>query len=165
MTVNERFTGNNQPGESRVNDREYMKKALDMAWLAFSSEEVPVGAVIVAGGRIIAAAGNETRQRNSPIMHAEIIAIEEASRVFGNERLTGCQLFVTKEPCAMCSGAIVNARIERVVIAARDSRYGACGTVLTVCGNSLLNHRPVVEFGLLEDESSSLLKEFFRGRR
>jgi len=124
-----------------------------------------VGAVIVKDGAVIAAARNDNREANDPVRHAEINAIGKACAAVHNERLTGCVMYVTKEPCAMCAGAIVHARIVRLVIGARDSRYGACGTVLSVCGNSSLNHVPVMEFGLLEDESAALLKDFFRQKR
>ena len=148
-----------------MKDGYFMKRALEEAEKAGKNDEVPVGAVVVKDGNIIASACNRTRSEASPTRHAEMIAIEEAARSIENERLTGCHLYVTKEPCAMCAGAIVHARIERVVIAARDVRYGACGTVLDVCGNSALNHVPVIEFGLMEKEASSLLKEFFRNKR
>jgi tRNA(adenine34) deaminase len=92
-------------------------------------------------------------------------AIRAASRVLGNERLTRCELFVTKEPCAMCAGAIVHARIARLIIGARDAKYGACGTVLSVCGNSILNHVPEIVFGVLEEESADLLHKFFEHLR
>lgn len=143
----------------------YMNLALELAREAYSAGEIPVGAVIVHGGRVIASARNTNRTQNNPTRHAEIIAIEAAAECLKNERLGGCDLYVTKEPCAMCAGAIVHARIERVLIGARDIKYGACGTALSVCGNSLLNHVPEIEFGILEEESSSLLKSFFKERR
>ena len=148
-----------------ADDISIMKQALLEARKAFASDEVPVGAAVVKDGRIIALARNENRERNSPVRHAEIIAIEAACAAIGNERLTDCDLFVTKEPCAMCAGAIVHARIRRLVIGARDTRYGACGTVLSVCGNRALNHVPEIEFGLLETESANMLKEFFKMKR
>ena len=139
--------------------------ALDLAKKASSMDEIPVGAIIVRDGELISGAGYLSRSTGDPTMHAEIIAIKEACRVLGNERLTGCSLFVTKEPCSMCAGAIVHARIERVIIAAEDVRYGACGTVISVCGNELLNHVPEITFGLLRDKSSLLLKKFFKEKR
>jgi tRNA(adenine34) deaminase len=142
-----------------------MKQALLEAQKAFACGEVPVGAAIVKDGRIIALARNENRETNNPVRHAEIIAIETACAAIGNERLTDCDLYVTKEPCAMCAGAIVHARIRKLVIGARDIRYGACGTVLSVCGNQALNHVPEIEFGIKEKESAKLLKEFFKIRR
>ncbi|PKL40063.1 MAG: tRNA-specific adenosine deaminase [Spirochaetae bacterium HGW-Spirochaetae-1] len=146
-------------------DQHYMQAALEEARLAADDDEIPVGAVITLGGSIIARAHNENRSKNDPTKHAEITAIREAARFLGNERLTDCVLYVTKEPCAMCAGAIVHARIKRLVIGARDVRYGACGTALSVCGNGVLNHVPCIEFGLMEEESSGLLKEFFRKKR
>ncbi len=148
-----------------AHDIPIMKQALLEARKAFDSDEVPVGAAVVKDGRIIALARNENRETNNPVRHAEIIAIEAACAALGNERLTGCDLYVTKEPCAMCAGAIVHARIRRLVIGARDTRYGACGTVLSVCGNPALNHIPEIEFGVMEEESSRLLKEFFKMKR
>jgi len=148
-----------------MNDIDFMQIALAEARKAFVAGEIPVGAAIVKDGRIVALARNENRERNNPVGHAEIIAIEAACAAIGNERLTDCDLYVTKEPCAMCAGAIVHARIRRLVIGARDNRYGACGTVLSVCGNRALNHVPEIEFGLMEKESAKLLKEFFKMKR
>jgi tRNA(adenine34) deaminase len=143
----------------------YMKLALELAREAAARGEIPVGAVIVKYDEIIASARNDNRESNNPVRHAEINAIEMACAAVGNERLTGCDLYVTKEPCAMCAGAIVHARIRRLVIGARDARFGACGTVLSVCGNGALNHVPEIEFGLMEEEAAGLLKEFFRLKR
>ncbi|MBN2042122.1 MAG: nucleoside deaminase [Spirochaetes bacterium] len=143
----------------------YMRVALDQARIARNKGEIPVGAVIVKNGQIIAKACNTNREMNNAVKHAEIICIEKASAVLKNERLTGCALYVTKEPCVMCSGAIVNSRIEKVIIGAEDTKYGACGTVLNVCGNTLLNHIPEIEFGILRDECAALLKDFFRELR
>jgi tRNA(adenine34) deaminase len=146
-------------------DSAYMMQALAGARAAFAAGEIPVGAVVVKDGVVIASARNDNREWNDPIRHAEINAIEQACAALGNERLTGCDLYVTKEPCAMCAGAIVHARIRKLVIGTRDSRYGACGTVLTVCGNRSLNHVPVIEFGLMEEEAAGLLKDFFKEKR
>ena len=143
----------------------YMRLALDQAHAAFDAEEIPVGAVIVKDGAVIASARNENREQNNPLLHAEIIAIGQACAAVENERLTGCDRYVTKEPCAMCAGAIVHARIRKLYIGARDARYGACGTALSVCGNATLNHVPEIEFGLMEEEAAALLKEFFKMRR
>ena len=122
-----------------------MEIALNEAHKAFKQDEVPIGAVIVYEGKVIARAHNCTRLLRNPVKHAEIIAIEEASKVLANERLIGCDLYVTKEPCVMCAGAIVHARLARVIIGAKDEKYGACGTVLNVCGSSILNHQPVLQ--------------------
>lgn len=143
----------------------YMRLALDEARAAFEAEEIPVGAVIVKDGAVIASGRNRNRGMNNPLLHAEIVAIERACAAIGNERLTGCDLYVTKEPCAMCAGAIVHARIRRLIIGARDARFGACGTALSVCGNPALNHVPEMEFGILEEEAAELLKKFFKIRR
>ncbi len=143
----------------------YMRLALDEARAAFEAEEIPVGAVIVKDGAVIASGRNRNRGMNNPLLHAEIVAIEKACAAIGNERLTGCDLYVTKEPCAMCAGAIVHARIRKLFIGARDARFGACGTVLSVCGNPALNHVPEMEFGILEEEAAELLKKFFKIRR
>ncbi len=143
----------------------FMSIAIEEAKTAYESGEIPVGAVIVKDGAVIARAHNCNRGLRDPVKHAEIICIEEASRVLNNERLSGCELYVTKEPCAMCAGAIVHARIKSVLIGAEDKKYGACGTVLSVCGNSSLNHVPKIEFGILRDESSIILRDFFRNKR
>ena len=144
---------------------EIMQAAIAEAREAFEHGEIPVGAVIVREGVVIASARNQNREAGNPVLHAEMIAIQKACAAVGNERLTDCDLYVTKEPCAMCAGAIVHARIRKLVIGARDQRYGACGTVLSVCGNPLLNHVPEIEFGLLGGEAAELLREFFQGRR
>jgi tRNA(adenine34) deaminase len=148
-----------------MTDEEYMDRALREAAEAFSRDEIPVGAVIVKDNIIIARASNRNRELNDSTMHAEIIAIRNASEYLKNERLTGCDLFVTKEPCAMCAGAIIHARIKRVIIAAEDIKYGACGTVLNVCGNSIMNHVPEISFGILREKSQGLLQKFFREKR
>lgn len=148
-----------------MTDEDFMEHALLMAGEAYARDEIPVGAVIVRDGVIISSGSNENRERNDPTLHAEIIAIKKASEHLMNERLTGCDLYVTKEPCAMCAGAIVHARIRRVIIGTEDSKYGACGSVLDVCGNSRMNHVPEISFGILRDRSSLLLKEFFREKR
>jgi tRNA(adenine34) deaminase len=144
---------------------DYMRVALAEAGRAFAEGEIPVGAVIVKDDKIIATGRNDNRETNNPVRHAEILVIMQACAYLNNERLMDCDLYVTKEPCAMCAGAIVHARIRKLIIGARDQRYGACGTVLSVCGNSTLNHVPEIEFGILENEASQLLKEFFLIRR
>ncbi len=146
-------------------DSDFMKLALEEARTAFGMGEIPVGAVVVREGEVLSRAHNENRSLADPTAHAEMLAIQSACRVLGNERLTGCELFVTKEPCAMCAGAIVHARLSRVVIAARDEKYGACGTTLSICGNPRLNHAPELVFGVEENEASALLSEFFKGLR
>ncbi len=142
-----------------------MRAALEEARNAAEAGEIPVGAVIVRAGAVIARAHNRNRRDRNPLLHAEMIAIEIACRAMGNERLIDCDLYVTKEPCAMCAGALVHARLRAVYIGARDVKYGACGTVLAVCGSPALNHRPAIEFGLLEQESTALLGGFFKRLR
>ncbi|PKL17526.1 MAG: tRNA adenosine(34) deaminase TadA [Spirochaetae bacterium HGW-Spirochaetae-5] len=148
-----------------MTDEEYMEYALSLAAEAYRRDEIPVGAVIVKDGRIIAVGSNENREKSDPTLHAEIIAIRNASIHLNNERLTGCNLYVTKEPCAMCAGAIVHSRIKCVIIGAEDIKYGACGTVFDICGNSLMNHIPEIKWGVLRDRCSTLLSEFFKAKR
>lgn len=148
-----------------MTEEEYMELAMSLAEEARSRDEIPVGAVIVKDGTVISSGSNRNREKNDATMHAEIIAIREASEYLGNERLTDCELYVTKEPCAMCAGAIIHSRIKRVIIAAEDVKYGACGTAFDVCGNFRMNHIPEIKFGILRDRSSSLLKSFFLEKR
>jgi len=148
-----------------MTEEEFMERALVKAGEAYLRDEIPVGAVIVMDGEIISAASNENRQKNDATLHAEIIAIRMASEYLKNERLAGCDLYVTKEPCAMCAGAIIHARIKRVIIGTEDFKYGACGTVFNVCGNSLMNHVPEIKFGILREKSQSLLQKLFREKR
>ncbi len=144
-----------------INHNIYMTIALEEAQRAAGEDEIPVGAVIVNNSEVISRAHNKTRQRSDPTAHAEIIAIKDAAKYLHNERLTGCSMYVTKEPCAMCAGAIVHARIETLVIGTKDYRFGACGTVLTVCGNTMLNHVPTIVWGICEEECRKILKDFF----
>lgn len=139
----------------------YMNIALQQAMHAAYEAEIPVGAVIVKDDEIIATAHNKTRQCSDPTAHAEMLAIRQAAKILLNERLTGCIMYVTKEPCAMCAGAIVNARIEKLYIGVRDYRFGACGTVLPICGNETLNHVPDIVFGIMEEECKKVLQDFF----
>lgn len=144
---------------------EMMRKALDQAALAAQAGEVPVGAVVVKNGVIIAEAHNRPRMNNDPTAHAEIMAIREAARSLGEERLTGCDLFVTLEPCAMCAGAIAHARIARVYYAAADSKGGAVEHGAQFFRSEQCLHRPEVYSGMGADEASALLKAFFADRR
>ena len=148
-----------------MQDDGYMELCLLEAEAARSRNEVPVGAVIVdASGTVIARAHNMTRSLNNPTAHAEVMAIEEASRKIGNFRLTGYTLFVSKEPCIMCAGAIVEARIGRLVFGCQDTRRGAFGSAMDV-NTFPLNHRVEVCGGVLKDRSERLLKQFFQARR
>ena len=146
-------------------DDHWMRRALDLATQAVREGEVPVGAVVVRGGVEIGAGANAPIRDADPTAHAEINAIRAASRATGNYRLTGTTLYATMEPCVMCAGAIVHARIERVVYGAADERWGGAGSVFDVLGCSRLNHRPVIRGGVLAGESAHLLVEFFRARR
>ena len=142
-----------------------MNLCLDEAMAAFMSNEVPVGAVIVSpDNQVIAKAHNLTIHKNSPLAHAETVVMDMSAKVLGNFRLTGCTLFVSKEPCIMCAGAIIEARIKRVVFGCYDVKRGALGSLIDV--NKLaLNHKFEVQGGVLENKSKTLLKEFFQIRR
>jgi tRNA(adenine34) deaminase len=142
-----------------------MRLALREAEAAAAHDDIPIGAVVARGGEPLAAAGNERELRGDPTAHAEVLAIREAARLLGGWRLSGCDLCITIEPCAMCAGAIVLARIDRVVYAAADPKAGAVGSVFDVLREPRLNHRPVVEAGLLADEAAALLRDFFAARR
>ncbi len=143
-----------------------MSRALEVAREAGGRGEVPVGAVLVdSDGREVASAGNEVEARKDGTAHAELIVLQQGSARLGEWRLTGCTLYVTKEPCAMCAGAIVNCRVGLLVYGAPDPRMGAAGGALDITGFGGMLHRPKVLSGILADESSELLREFFRNRR
>lgn len=144
---------------------EYMQLALDQARLAAESGEVPIGAVVVKDGQVIGSGRNGPRERHDPTSHAEIEAIRAAARVLGNERLEGCELWVTLEPCAMCAGAISHARIARLYYAAPDPKGGAVEHGARVFEHDQCLHRPEVYSGMGETESAELLRGFFRDRR
>lgn len=146
-------------------DQHWMQHALGLAAHAEMHDEVPVGAVLVHEGEIIGEGFNAPISRHDASAHAEINAIRAACSKLKNYRLPDSTLYVTLEPCAMCAGAIVHARIERVVIAAKEPRAGAAGSILNVLQNEQLNHRCDVEFGLLQDASADMLRAFFRARR
>ncbi len=143
----------------------FMRLALKEAGLAFSAGEVPVGAVLVAGGKVIASAHNLREQMNDPSAHAEVNALREGARLAGNWRLNNTTLYVTKEPCIMCAGAMVNARLGRLVYGCSDSKGGAAGSLYHILADERLNHRVRVTSGVLENECAELLKTFFRDRR
>jgi tRNA(adenine34) deaminase len=148
-----------------VLDERFMRLALREAERALEHDDVPVGAVVVHDGEVAGAAHNERELRQDPTAHAELLAIREASRALGRWRLLDCVLYVTLEPCAMCAGAIVLARVPRVFYGASDPKAGAAGSVLDVLDEPSLNHRPQVEAGLLAEESAALLRDFFGERR
>jgi tRNA(adenine34) deaminase len=142
-----------------------MRLALREAERALEHEDVPIGCAIVHGGEVIAAAPNERELRGDPTAHAEILALREAARALGSWRLLDTVLYVTLEPCAMCAGAIVLARVPRVVYGTVDPKAGAAGSVLDVLGEPRLNHRPEVDGGLVAQECAGILREFFATRR
>jgi tRNA(adenine34) deaminase len=146
-------------------DEELMRLALAEAGRAAEHGDVPIGAVVARDAEVIGAAGNERELRSDPTAHAEVLAIRAAAERVGGWRLPDTVLYVTLEPCPMCAGAIVLARIPRVVYGAADPKAGAAGSVLDVLGEPRLNHRPEVEQGLLADESAALLSAFFSSRR
>jgi tRNA(adenine34) deaminase len=146
-------------------DDYFMRMALREAERASEHDDVPIGAVLVRDGELLAAAHNELELRQDPTAHAEIIALREAARVVGSWRLLDTVVYVTLEPCAMCAGALVLARVPRVVYGASDPKAGACGSVLDVLGEPRLNHRPEVAGGLLAQECGELLSGFFASRR
>ena len=146
-------------------DSQYMRQALREARRGGREGEVPVGAVVVHGEEIIARAHNRPVHLNDPSAHAEILALRRAGRKLGNYRLPGCTLYVTIEPCAMCVGAIIQARIQRLVVGAMDPKAGACGSVLAVLNNRKLNHQVVFDSGVLQAGCAAMLREFFRERR
>ncbi|MGN0733584.1 MAG: tRNA adenosine(34) deaminase TadA [Emergencia sp.] len=142
-----------------------MKEALIEARKAYELGEVPIGAVVVKDGQVIARGHNLTETSKDPTAHAEMIAIRAAAKTLGGWRLPGCSLYVTVEPCSMCTGAMVWARIENLYIGAMDPKAGACGSVFNIAEEDRLNHRIHVERGILEEECSSIMKEFFRELR
>ena len=146
-------------------DDYYMRLALSEAEQATRHGDVPIGAVIVLNGEVIAAAGNERELRRSPVAHAEMLAIEKAAAVMDSWRLLNTVLYVTLEPCPMCAGAIVQARIPRLVYGATDEKAGAAGTLYNICQDDRLNHCLDMTSGLLADESAALLRQFFQARR
>jgi tRNA(adenine34) deaminase len=152
---------NDDTGESAL-----MRQALECARDAEALGEVPVGAVIAdATGAVIARAANAPIERHDPTAHAEMLALRAAGRALANYRLTGCVLYVTLEPCAMCVGALVHARVARIVYGAPDPKTGACGSVFDLAANPKLNHRIEVTGGILRDECAALLSRFFAARR
>ena len=142
-----------------------MREALQLAGEAAAAGEVPVGAVVVKEGRVIGRGYNRPISTSDPTAHAEIVALREAASAAGNYRLSGCELYVTLEPCAMCVGAMVHARIARVVFGARDPKTGACGSIVDLPAIAHWNQHGVFEGGLLADECGALLRGFFADRR
>ena len=145
-------------------DEEYMRIAIDLAREAGAIDEVPVGALVVRDGEIIATAFNTRESSKCATHHAEILAIEGACKKLGGWRLPGVTLFVTMEPCPMCAGAIINARIPRVVYGTRDIRFGAFGSLINLA-EAGFNHKPEIRGGVLEEETRQMLSDYFRGKR
>ena len=146
-------------------DELWMEEALHCAQRALEAEEVPVGAVVVCDGKIVGRGWNRNLTDSDPTAHAEIVALREAGATVGNHRLEGCDLFVTIEPCAMCAGAMVHARIRSLVYGADDSKAGAVKSVVQVLNHPQLNHKVEVRCGVLAGRSAELLQSFFRNRR
>jgi tRNA(adenine34) deaminase len=146
-------------------DSHWMQQALLQAQIAKIKDEVPIGAVIVNADGIVAAAHNVRESEHNPVGHAELIAIQRASQALGRWRLNDCTLYVTLEPCTMCAGAIVLARLARVVYAAHDPKAGAVGSLFNILEDTRLNHQPQLEAGVLEAEAAEMLRQFFREKR
>jgi len=146
-------------------DAYFMSEALRMATRALEAEEVPVGAVVVRAGRIIARASNQVELLKDATAHAEMLAITQAEAAIGDWRLSECDLYVTKEPCPMCAGALVHVRMRRVIFGCEDPRGGAAGGVMNLLQNPALNHRSDITSGVMREQCASLLQNFFRARR
>jgi tRNA(adenine34) deaminase len=146
-------------------DEQFMRAALEQAALAEAAGEVPIGAVIVCEGNIIARGFNRNLLDHDPSAHAEMVALREAARVLQNHRLSGCEMFVTMEPCAMCAGALVHSRIARLIYGASDPKAGAVSSVLQVLNHPKLNHQMSVTSGVLAEECSEVVQAFFRKKR
>ena len=146
-------------------DTKWMRSALREAAKAASRGEVPVGAVVVHQGKIISRSYNQVEGKRDALAHAEILTLRRAAKKLGRWRLTGCTLYATLEPCAMCAGALVQSRIDRLVIACRDPKFGACGSIFDITREKRLNHRVEVAEGILAEQSRALLVNFFRAKR
>ncbi|HXM33365.1 MAG TPA: tRNA adenosine(34) deaminase TadA [Chthoniobacterales bacterium] len=146
-------------------DADFMREALRLAQKAYAKEEVPVGAIVVRGGRIIARAFNQVEMLKDATAHAEMLAITQAEAAVGDWRLNDCDLYVTKEPCAMCAGALVHVRMRRVIFGCADERGGAAGGTINLLQMPGLNHRCEITRGVLRDECATLLQSFFQSRR
>jgi tRNA(adenine34) deaminase len=148
-----------------ISHEQAMRIALQQAQLASDSGDVPVGAVVVHDGQIVSARHNEREATGDPTAHAEILALRDAAASLGRWRLNDCTLVVTLEPCVMCAGALINARIETLVYATADLKGGATSSLYNVCSDPRLNHNPIVKHGVFEHEATELLKEFFAQKR
>src|SRR5947199_1160086 len=150
---------------SPTSDEEFMHQALSDALSAQSAGEVPVGAVVVLGEEVVGRGANRNLRDSDPTAHAEVVALREAGKKLGNHRLPACSLFVTIEPCAMCAGALIHARLQRLVYGAADVKAGAVHSVMQVINHPLLNHQMEVVGGVLGEECTALIQDFFRRRR
>tara|TARA_R110002049_G_scaffold157266_5_gene322305 strand:- start:463 stop:930 length:468 start_codon:yes stop_codon:yes gene_type:complete len=148
-----------------IDDETFMRAALEQAKLAGECGEVPVGAVVVCNGEIVGRGFNQPIRGRDPSAHAEVMALREAGRALANYRMPGCTLYVTLEPCAMCSGAIMHARVSRVVFGARDPKTGVAGSVIDLFAETRLNHHAEITAGVLADECGRMLSDFFAARR
>ena len=156
---------NPTPSAMVSTDEGFMSAAIDQAHAAIAHDDVPIGAVVVRDGQIIAARHNERELTGDPTAHAEVLAIRDAAAVIGHWRLLECTLYVTLEPCVMCAGAVVNSRLARLVYGAADPKAGGVASLYEICGDGRLNHRPSVTGGVLAERCGRLLKEFFARRR
>ena len=143
----------------------WMRRAVEAARDAKARGEVPIGTCVVSGDNLVAVAGNRTRTDCDPTAHAELVALREAAKIAGNYRLTGFDIYSTIEPCAMCAGALIQARVRRLIYGARDERAGAVASKFRICDADFLNHRIEIVEGILEPECRELMQEFFRERR
>jgi len=150
---------------AETGDEHWMRLALDAAREAETRGEVPIGTCIVSDGQLLSVAGNRTRTDCDPTAHAEIVALRDASKIAGNYRLTNVDVYSTIEPCAMCAGALIQARVRRLVYGARDERAGAVESHFGICDTEFLNHRIEIVTGVLEDECRALMQQFFKNRR
>lgn len=146
-------------------EEKFMKEALKEARKAYNKLEIPVGVVIVKNGKIIARAHNQKEQKKDTTKHAEIIAIQKASKKLDNWRLVDCQMYVTLEPCAMCAGALIHSRVQKIVIGTMDEKTGACGSVLNLLQDFTFNHKVEIQTGVLKEECEEVLKDFFKELR
>ena len=146
-------------------EERFMREAIAEARMAAEAGEIPIGAVIVKDGKIVGRGRNCAEEAKDPTCHAEMLAIKDACRNLGAWRLTGCDMYVTLEPCAMCAGALIHARIRRLYIGTGDPKSSACGSVLDVTGHPGLNHHPDVQTGILQEQCAEILKKFFRELR
>jgi len=155
----------NDNGSSGAEDAHWMREALALAQQAWQRDEVPVGAVVVKDGSIVGRGFNQPISGCDPTAHAEIVALRDAADTLGNYRLPGCSLYVTIEPCAMCAGAIIHARIERLIYGTAEPKAGAAGSALDLFSNPNMNHRVIISPGVLADECRAVIQDFFQHKR